>query len=75
MKQMKIQCAFYPLFFLLCFAILPFSVLHAEGDEDGTANIRGKVLTNEGSPGQGVTVLLKGTKKRNIITDDDGISL
>lgn len=67
-----INCTrFYHFIFLLTISIIPFSVLHAEGDEDGTSNIRGTVITNEGVPAAGVTVSLKGTK-RNTISDEDG---
>src|SRR6185503_13799197 len=60
---------YFVIMFFICVA--PFSQLHAEGDEDGNSNIKGKVITNEGLPAVGVTVTLEGTK-RNSITDDDG---
>ena len=72
MNQLTKRATFYHFIFLLCICIAPFSALHAEGgDDDGNSNIKGKIVTNEGSPAVGVTVSLKGTK-RNSITDDDG---
>lgn len=61
---------FYRHLLLLCFMLAPFYALHAEGDE-GTSNIKGTIVTNEGLPAVGVTVSLKGTK-RNAVSDDDG---
>ena len=71
MNQLMKHYRFYPFIFLLCLIITPFSILHAEGDEDGTSHIRGNIITNEGTPAAGVTVILNGTK-RNTLTDDDG---
>jgi iron complex outermembrane receptor protein len=71
MNQLIKYRAFYRFIFLLFIGMAPFTLLHAEGDEDGNSNIKGNIVTNEGLPAVGVTVTLKGTK-RNAITDDDG---
>ena len=55
----------------MALCISPFSVLNAEGVEDGNSNIKGTIVTSEGLPAVGVTVSLKETK-RNTVTDDDG---
>lgn len=71
MNKLLKHRAFYHFIVLFAICLAPFSVLHAEGDDEGTSNIKGKIITNEGAAATGVTVLLKGTK-RNDITDDDG---
>jgi len=72
MTQLTKRATFYHFIFLISICIAPFSALHAEGgDDEGSSNIKGKIVTNEGLPAVGVTVSLTGTK-RNSITDDDG---
>jgi len=72
MNQLTKRATFYHFIFLISICIAPFSALHAEGgDDEGSSNIKGKIVTNEGLPAVGVTVSLTGTK-RNSITDDDG---